>query len=193
MKRVCVFCGASKGLHPAFHATATDLGTAIVKAGLELVFGGGRVGLMGAVADAVLAAGGKAIGVIPRSLVEHELAHKGTELRIVQTMHERKALMAELSDGFIALPGGVGTLDEFFEIWTWAQLGIHRKPCALLNVNGYFDLLIEFLDRSAVTSGFIERKSRDIVMVDTTSESLLGRMQSFQSPDITRFMTLKDS
>jgi uncharacterized protein (TIGR00730 family) len=147
MKRICVFAGSSAGVRPEYLRAAADLGTVLAARGIELVYGGARVGMMGAVAGAVLAGGGRVTGVIPQALVEKEVAHDGlTELRVVTSMHQRKALMADLSDAFIALPGGWGTLDEMFEILTWAQLGLHRKPCGLLNVSGYFDRLLAFLD-----------------------------------------------
>src|SRR5438270_7385359 len=147
MKRVCVFCGSKSGGRPVFADTTRQFGATLAARGYELVFGAGHVGLMGVLADAVLAAGGKALGVIPQSLVDRELAHGSlTELQIVETMHQRKALMADLSDAFVALPGGFGTGDELFEILTWAQLGIHSKPIGLLNVAGYFDPMLAWLD-----------------------------------------------
>ncbi len=147
MGNVCVFCGSSFGASPVYATAARALGSLLAARGSTLVYGGSRVGLMGAVADAALAAGGKVIGVIPQSLVLKEVAHSGlTELRVVDSMHERKAMMADLSGGFIALPRGFGTFEEFCEVLTWAQLGLHRKPCALLNVNGYFDDLLRLFD-----------------------------------------------
>src|SRR3954447_20301237 len=158
MPRLCVFCGSSKGRLPVYAEGARLLGRAMVRAGLGLVFGAGHVGLMGVLADAVLAAGGEAVGVIPQALVDRELAHRRlTALHIVDTMHQRKALMADLSDAFLALPGGFGTLDELFEILTWAQLGIHAKPIGLLNVGGFFDLLLTWV-RHATTEGFIRQQ-----------------------------------
>ena len=189
MKAICVFCGASAGNQAVYTEAARTLGTTIAREGLTLVYGGGKVGLMGILADAALAAGGKVIGVIPEALCGLELAHQGlSELRVVPSMHERKALMAELSDGFIALPGGIGTLEEFFEIWTWCQLGIHRKPCALLNAGGYYDLLLAFLDRSVVSGGFVQQKSRDIVQVSTECEIILQRFRDYSAPDVRRFL-----
>lgn len=194
MKRICVFCGASAGNQSLYLEAARALGSAIAGAGLGLVFGGGKVGLMGAVADAALAAGGQVIGVIPAALRDLELGHEGvSELRVVNSMHERKATMAELSDGFIALPGGIGTLEEFFEIWTWAQLGIHRKPLGLLNVGGFYDLLLSFFDRSVVSSGFVEQKSRDVVLVANEPQQMLERFRNYQPPDIRRALTVKQS
>jgi uncharacterized protein (TIGR00730 family) len=187
MKRICVFCGAALGADPLYAEEAQKLGRMLAHEGLELVFGGGRVGLMGKIANAALAAGGKVIGVIPKSLRDIELDHRGlTEIHIVASMHERKALMEKLSDGFIAMPGGIGTLDEFFEIWTWAQLGIHRKPYGILNVKGYFDPLISFFDEKMVPEEFVEKRSRAAVMVETDPAVLLKRMRDFKAPDIRR-------
>ncbi len=172
MKRICLFCGSSPGVRPAYLDFARDFGTDLASRGLDLVYGGGRIGLMGAVADAVLAAGGKVIGVIPRSLADREVAHAGlTELHLVDTMHERKALMADLADGFAALPGGLGTLDEWFEIWTWAQLGYHQKPIGLLNFEGFFDPLLTFLDR-LVAEGFVRPEHRALAVVAPDSPTL---------------------
>src|SRR5438105_253290 len=155
MKRLCIFCGSAIGTNSRYAADALNLGALLVQEGWGLVFGGGHIGLMGVLADAVLEAGGEVIGVIPQALVDRELAHSGlTELRIVSTMHERKALMADLSHAFAGLPGGYGTADEFFEILTWAQLGIHHKPIGLLNTAGFFDPLLAWIDR-AVADGFI--------------------------------------
>jgi uncharacterized protein (TIGR00730 family) len=175
--RWCVFCGASSGHDPRYVAYAKTLGTAIAQAGIELVYGGGRTGLMGAVADAATAAGGSVIGIIPRQLDEREVAHQGiSDLRIVESMHERKALMAELSDGFIALPGGFGTFEEFCEAVTWVQLGIQHKPCVLANLDGYYDPLVAQFDRGFET-GFISPINRDIVTVVSSIEALLGLIQ----------------
>ena len=171
--RWCVFCGSSAGNDPRFLAYATALGTAFAERGIELVYGGGRVGLMGAVADAVLAGGGQVIGIIPHALEQKEVAHHGvTDLRITGSMHERKALMAELSDGFIALPGGYGTFEEYCEAVTWVQLGIHDKPCLLANLDGYYDPLVALFDR-AVSAGFVNAVNREIVRVVPTLEALL--------------------
>ena len=173
MNRICVFCGANPGNDPAFAAAARELGRTLVEQGLELVFGGSNVGLMREIADTVLAAGGTAVGVIPGFLVDREKAHQGlSELHVVDTMHERKALMVQLADGFVALPGGLGTLDETMEILSWAQLGLHDKPCGLFNVNGYFDLLIEFLDH-AVAHGFIRAEHRRILVAESSPGELL--------------------
>ncbi len=172
--RWCVFCGSSPGNDPRFIALARDVGTALGAAGNDLVYGGGRTGLMGAVADAAIAAGGHVIGVIPQHLEEREVAHQGlADLRVVGSMHERKALMAELSDGFIALPGGFGTFEEFCEVVTWVQLGIQNKPCLLANIGGYYDPLVAQFDLGC-DSGFISPANREIVHVVTSLEALLA-------------------
>ena len=172
MKRLCVYCGSSSGNSPAFTAAARELGEAIATRGIELVYGGARVGLMNEVADAALAKGGKVIGVLPRFMSTKELAHESlTELHLVDTMHQRKQLMAELSNGFVALPGGFGTFEEIFEVLTWSQLHLHRSPCALLNVAGYYDSLIEFLDGS-VKAGFVRQDLRDSLIVATSVSEL---------------------
>ena len=179
MQSVCVFCGSSVGTSPVYRATAARVGELIARRGLRLVYGGGNVGLMGVVADAALSAGGEVIGVIPETLMARELGHGGvTELHVVGTMHERKALMADLSDGFVALPGGFGTLEEFCEILTWAQLGIHRWPCGLLDVAGYWSSLCTLFD-SAVAEGFLHREHRALIIEDDDPERLLERMERF--------------
>ena len=179
MKRVCVFCGSSAGIRGDYSVAAQKLAAAMARRGLGLVYGGGNVGLMGMIADSMLQAGGEVIGVIPQHLVAKEVAHRGlTELRVVDTMHQRKALMNELSDAFIALPGGYGTLEEFFEILTWSQLGIHGKPSGLLNVSGYYDSLLAMLDH-AVAEGFLRTPFRELVMADTDADSLLQRLAVF--------------
>jgi hypothetical protein len=168
-----VFCGSAPGNDPRFIAYATAVGTALAEAGNEVVYGGGRTGLMGAVADAAVAAGGRVTGIIPQQLEDREVAHRGiSDLRIVGTMHERKALMAELSDGFVALPGGFGTFEEFCEAVTWVQLGIHLKPCVLANLAGYYDPLVAQFDHGRA-SGFISPANREIVQVVTDIEALL--------------------
>lgn len=173
LKRVCVYCGSRHGSRPAYDHAARELGTLLADRGIELVYGGGRVGLMGTIANAVLAAGGNVIGVIPETLVSKEIAHlELKDLRIVRSMHERKALMAELSDAFIAMPGGFGTLEEISEILTWSQLGLHRKPHGLLNVEGFYDGLLAFLDH-AVAEDFIRQKLRASVLVEKEPEALL--------------------
>src|SRR5919199_3791597 len=176
MRRVCVFCGSSPGADPAYAAAARRLAEVLVRRGIGLVYGGGSVGLMGVLADAALAAGGEVTGVIPRALQAREVGHAALpDLRVVETMHERKALMAELADGFVALPGGLGTLEEFFEVWTWAQLGIHAKPCGVLNVGGYFDPLLAFLDH-AVAEGFVRDAYRAMLLVAAEPAPLLDRL-----------------
>jgi uncharacterized protein (TIGR00730 family) len=176
MKSVCVFCGSGSGAEPAFTTAARALGTALAENGRSLVYGGARVGLMGAMADAALAAGGRVIGVIPRALVEMEVAHRGlTELRTVDSMHERKAQMADLAGAFVALPGGLGTLEEIFEVWTWAQLGLHRKPLGFLNVRDFYRPLLSFLDR-LVALGFLRQEHREMVVVEDDPVTLLDRL-----------------
>ncbi len=188
MKAVCVFCGSSSGVLPAYRAAAEQLARAIVDAGLTVVYGGGRVGLMGVLGDAAMAVGGRVIGVTPRRLVEKEVAHHGlTELRVVDSMHERKAMMAELSDAFIAMPGGVGTFEEFFEVLTWSQLGFHAKPCGLLNVAGYYDPLLAFLDHS-VEQGFVRAEHRAIVLNDSEPTALLERLAGFDMPIVPKWI-----
>jgi uncharacterized protein (TIGR00730 family) len=182
MKRVCVFCGSSPGGNLQYAAVTTQLGGLLARHGLALVYGGGNVGLMGMLADAVMKDGGHVIGVIPQSLVDLEVAHAGLpDLRIVASMHERKALMADLADGFIALPGGLGTLEEFCEILTWAQLGLHQKPCGLVNVAGYFDHLMAFLDHS-VGERFLRPEHRGMVLVEADPEKLLDRFAAYLPP-----------
>lgn len=182
MRRVCVFCGSSPGRDPRYVAAAREMALALVARGEGLVFGGGSVGLMGVLADALLAAGGEALGVIPHGLVAREIAHRSlTEMRVVPSMHARKALMAELSDAFVALPGGFGTFEELLEMVTWAQLGIHRKPIGLLNVAGYYDSLIALVDH-AVREGFVPPGNRGLILVDGEPGPLLERLSAYQSP-----------
>ncbi len=182
MKTVCVFCGSQSGFNPVYAAAARGLGGELARRGLGLVYGGGRVGLMGELATAVLAAGGKVVGVIPHALSAKEIAFAGaTELLVVDTMHARKALMADRSDGFVALPGGYGTCDELFEILTWAQLGIHRKPVGLLNVKGFFTPLLGWLDH-VVAEGLLKPKHRDLLLVSDTVGDLLDRLANYAPP-----------
>lgn len=177
MKRVCIFCGSSPGTDPAFAQAARDLAAGLASSGLEIVYGGAKCGLMGIVADAALQAGGRVIGVLPRALQQKELAHPTlTELHLVTSMHERKALMADLSDAFVALPGGFGTLDEFCEILTWAQLGIHAKPCGLLNVNHFFDGFLAQV-QSGIANGLTRSEHAKLIRVAITPEALLRRLQ----------------
>jgi uncharacterized protein (TIGR00730 family) len=173
--RVCVYCGSSTGNDPRFAAVARAFGAALARAGIGVVYGGGRVGLMGAVADAALEAGGEVIGVIPRFLEEREVAHHGVDLRVVESMHERKQLMSELSDAFVALPGGFGTFEEFFEIVTWVQLGLIDAPCIVANVDGYYDALIALID-GAVANGFIQARTRAIVESYASLDEVLARL-----------------
>jgi uncharacterized protein (TIGR00730 family) len=176
MKRVAVYCGSNMGADPAFETLARDLGREMARRGLGLVYGGGLRGLMGVVADAVLDAGGEAYGVIPQALVDLEVAHRGlTELHTVTTMHERKALMTELTDAFVAIPGGIGTLDELFEAWTWNALGYHAKPFALLNINGFWDGLIGFLDHVTM-SGFMSPARREQLLVADSIDEALDKL-----------------
>jgi uncharacterized protein (TIGR00730 family) len=185
MRRLCVFCGSSTGSAAVYAEQARRLGQAIAARGLGLVFGGGHIGLMGVLADAVLQAGAEAIGVIPQALVDKELAHdRLTELHVVSTMHQRKALMADLADGFAALPGGFGTADELFEILTWAQLGLHAKPIGLLNTAGYFDPLLAWLDR-AVAEGFVKRQHRGLLLEADEPERLLDLLSSYRAGEAT--------
>ena len=180
MKRIAVYCGSRPGIRPAYAAAAAELGALLAREKIELVYGGGAVGLMGVVADAVLQHGGHVIGVIPKKLVIKEVVHeKLPDLRIVEDMHERKALMAELADGFIALPGGFGTYEEFFEILAWGQLGWHRKPLALFDVDGFYHSLLRFLDH-ATTEGFVRAQHRELLLLGTTAEDVLARMRQFQ-------------
>ena len=182
MQSLCVFCGSSSGANPAYAEAACATGRALAQRGIALVYGGGHVGLMGEVADAALAAGGQAIGVMPRHLVEREIAHQNlTRLDVVESMHERKARMGELADGFIALPGGAGTLEELFEQWTWAQLGRHAKPCAVLNVAGYYDALLAQA-RHMVDEGFMKRDYLDMLIVAPNIEEILAGMAAYQPP-----------
>jgi len=182
MKSICVFCGSSSGFDPRFAEAARAVGDHLASADVRLIYGGGKIGLMGTLADAALAAGGEVIGVIPRMLIEREVGHEGlTELRIVESMLERKTHMVELSDGFIALPGGTGTLDELFEVWTWAQLGLHTKPLGILDVAGFYGGLIEFLDHVA-RQGFARQEQRSMLLIDDDPGRLLDRMRAFRSP-----------
>jgi uncharacterized protein (TIGR00730 family) len=181
LKRVCVYCGSHPGNDPAHTGAVEELARALVERGIGVVFGGGQVGLMGTLADTALAAGGEVIGIIPRALDRREVSHKGvTELHVVESMHERKAMMAELSDAFIAATGGIGTLEELIEIYTWSQLGIHRKPVALYDVNGYWDHLAAWLDR-AVEEGFLPVSTREMLFTDADPRQLLDRLQEWIS------------
>ncbi|TLP44861.1 TIGR00730 family Rossman fold protein [Cohaesibacter sp. CAU 1516] len=182
MKSICIFCGASWGRKKEFEQAAITLSKEIVRRGYRVVYGGSSVGLMGVVADAALEAGGEVIGVLPDALMRKEVDHKGlTELHIVDSMHTRKAMMVELSDGFVSLPGGAGTMDEMFEVWTWGMLGWHGKPSALLNVDGYYDHLIKFFD-NMVAEAFVKQGHRDMLIVEEEVTALLDRMEGYQAP-----------
>src|SRR5947208_3753235 len=181
--RLGVFCGSGLGNAAAFREQVGALGHLLADEGIGLVYGGARVGLMGVLADSVLAHGGEVIGVIPRALVHREIAHATlTELRVVESMHERKALMADLANGFLTLPGGAGTMDEFFEAWTWGQLGLHVKPCGLLNIAGYYDGLLAFIDR-AMTMGFLSSRHREMLVVESDARALLHRFTCYSPPE----------
>lgn len=189
MKYVCVFCGSSMGVQPAYQQAAVAMGKALARRELGLVYGGGNVGLMSTIADATLAAGGEVIGVIPDFLVAKEIAHTGlTQLHIVNSMHERKTMMAQLSDAFVALPGGYGTLEEFCEILTWAQLGLHQKPFGLLNVNGYYSSLLKFFDQ-AVTEEFLRPIHRCLVLQASEPENLLDLLADYQPQNVDKWIS----
>lgn len=188
LRRVCVFCGSNAGVRPEYCLAAQALGRELVRRDLGLVYGGASIGCMGAVADAVLEAGGEVVGVMPQNLIEKEIAHKGLgELHVVGSMHERKALMAELSDAFIALPGGMGTLEEICEVVTWAQLGLHEKPCGLLDVAGYYSLLARFLDHVS-NEQFMKPEHRDIIMTADTPSELLNLFEAYVPPQVTKWI-----
>jgi uncharacterized protein (TIGR00730 family) len=188
LRRVCVFTGSSPGRRPSYRDAAADLGRVLAARGLGVVYGGARVGLMGVLADATLAAGGQVIGIIPDALVAKEVAHAGlSDLRVVESMHERKALMVELSDAFVALPGGFGTLDELFEMLTWAQLGLHGKPCGLLDVEGYFDHLLAFLEH-CVGEGFVRREHAALVSVASSPAALLDKLAGPRPPAVAKWI-----
>ena len=188
-----MFCGSNTGSDPAYVEAARTLGSLFAREGIALVYGGGSVGLMGELADAVLGSGGEVIGVIPHALWAREVGHRGlTDLRIVDTMHERKALMADLADAFIALPGGLGTLEEIFEVWTWAQLGLHQKPLGFLDVNGFYAPLMDFLDR-ATRARFVRDQHRAIALVARDPEALLRRFESWEAPRVEKWITREET
>ena len=192
-RRICVFCGSSSGTRQSYAEAATTMARHHVANRIGIVYGGGKVGLMGTLADAALQNGGEVIGVIPQSLVEKEVSHSGlSDLRVVGSMHERKALMAELSDGFIALPGGFGTLEEFCEVLTWTQLGLHRKPCGFLNIEGYYDQLLSFFDH-AVAEQFLKPVHRRMVISDSCPESLVCRLLDYEVPLVDKWIGLKQT
>lgn len=188
MKRVCVFCGSSPGRRPEYRAAAEEMGTALVRRNIALVYGGTSVGLMGVLADAVLRAGGEAVGVIPERLMKREVGHNGlTKLHLVGSMHERKALMADLSDAFVAMPGGYGTLEEFCEVVTWAQLGLHAKPCGILNVSGYYSPLLAMLDH-AVEERFLKVENRSLVLARDSVEELLEALEEWRPMGVEKWL-----
>ena len=193
MKRLCVYCGSSSGRLPDYAQVARQLARAMVNRNIGLVYGGASVGIMGEIANAVLEEGGDVIGIIPKGLFRKEVAHTGiTELREVDSMHDRKSLMADLSDGFIALPGGLGTIEEIFEIITWSQLGMHRKPCGLLNVCHYYDKLIGFLDH-AVSEQFIKEAHHSTILVDECPEALLEKFEVYEAPETVKWVDRKST
>lgn len=193
MRSICVYCGSSSGFDSTYIDAARAFGALLGRRGLNVVYGGGDVGLMGAVADATLAAGGEVVGVIPQGLVDREVAHGGlTELHIVHSMHERKALMAELSDAFVALPGGLGTLEELFEILTWAQLGLHHKPVGILNVAGYYDALVAFVDHT-VEAGFVRPQHRELFVAHDNAEALLAAMDDWTPQPIRKWLGMDET
>lgn len=187
-RRLCVFCGSNSGSSAAYANAAVAMGRLLVERGIELVYGGGNIGLMGVLADAMLEADGRVIGVIPESLMAREVGHLGlTDLRIVKSMHERKALMSDLSDGFIAMPGGFGTFEEFCEVVTWSQLGIHAKPCGLLNIENYYDSLLGLFDH-AVSEGFLRKENRRLVVADRDPAGLLAKMATFEAAAVGKWI-----
>lgn len=191
MRRICVYCGSKAGGRPVYHDLAETLAVELTRRDIGLVYGGASVGVMGGIADAVLSRGGEAIGVIPQMLVDKEVAHTGlSQLHVVHSMHERKATMADLAEGFIALPGGLGTLEELFEILTWSQLGLHDKPCGLLNAAGYYADLIRFLEH-AVAEGFVKPEHRNLLLLDEHPDQLLDKMQAF-SPAVREQLIRRD-
>ena len=191
IKRIAVFCGSNSGARPEYIAGARSLGKLLSDRGIGVVYGGSNVGLMAALANEVLDNQGEIIGVIPQMLVQREVAHTEVQdLRIVGSMHERKAMMAELCDGFVALPGGIGTLEEFFEVWTWAQLGVHEKPCGLLNVAGYFDGLLSFIDR-AVEEKFVRAVHREMLIVEEDPVLLLERFGTYEPPRVVKWINVE--
>ncbi len=188
IKRICVYAGSNPGNDDRYRAATQDLAHSLVRLGIGIVYGGGNVGLMGELADTVLAAGGEVVGIMPRQLVEKEVAHLGlTDLQVVESMHERKAAMADLSDAFVALPGGIGTLEEIIEVYTWSQLGLHQKPCALLNINGYYEGLTAFLDH-AVVEGFLNGSHRGLLVVIERPEELVESLERWDPPQLDKVL-----
>lgn len=192
IKSICVYCGSRPGRLETYAEAATALAEALVKRNIRLIYGGASIGIMSMVADTVLQLGGEVVGVIPEALLGKEVAHTGlTELHVTHSMHERKTMMADLADGFIALPGGIGTLEEMFEIWTWAQLGFHHKPCGMLNVSGYYDKLNAFLDHM-LSEQFVEPHQREMMMVEQDAERLLDRFSDYESPVVKMWLEAED-
>ncbi len=192
MRSITVFCGSNSGFRGEYAEAARQLGALFVREGIGLVYGGGKVGLMGIIADQVMNLGGRVTGIIPESLEKKEVGHRDvTELLVVGSMHERKALMAERADGFIAMPGGIGTFEEFFEILTWAQLGFHQKPCAILNISGYYDGLLALCDQ-AVNEGFLRREHRRLILEDSDPERLLAKMRDFTPSTLEKWLDQAD-
>lgn len=193
MKSVCVYCGSSMGAKPEYAQAAQAFGRALVDAGCSLVYGGGRVGLMGVIADEVLAAGGRVVGVIPELLVDKEVGHKGlTELHVVPDMHHRKRMMADLSDAFVALPGGAGTLEELFEVFTWAQLGYHKKAIGLYDIGGYYAPLVAMLEHT-VREGFMQHAYLDMLQIDADAQSLLDKLRAYRPPGLDKWATQREA
>ncbi|MDQ3019575.1 MAG: TIGR00730 family Rossman fold protein [Bacteroidota bacterium] len=192
MKRICVFCGSNSGNGVNHLLSAQKLGKILAEENLELVYGGGNVGIMGELANTVLQYNGKVIGVIPEDLVAREAALKEvTELKIVKSMHERKSMMSDLSDGYIAMSGGIGTLEEFFEVWTWAQLGIHNKPIGILNIDNYYNLLIDFINKS-VEDGFVKKETLDMIIIEKDPATLLQNMKEFKPVNVKKWIGKED-
>ncbi|HTH73489.1 MAG TPA: TIGR00730 family Rossman fold protein [Trinickia sp.] len=193
MKSICVYCGSSMGAKPEYAQAAQAFGRALVDAGCSLVYGGGRVGLMGVIADEVLAAGGRVVGVIPELLVDKEVGHQGlTELHVVPDMHHRKRMMADLSDAFVALPGGAGTLEELFEVFTWAQLGYHKKAIGLYDISGYYAPLTAMLEHT-VREGFMQKAYLDMLQIDADARSLLGKLRAYHPPGLDKWATQREA
>jgi uncharacterized protein (TIGR00730 family) len=193
LSAICVFCGSNAGADPAYLGAAQTVGRGLAERGIRVIYGGAKVGMMGALADAARGAGGEVVGVIPRQMLDREIGHTGIDdLRVVGSMHERKALMTELADAFIALPGGIGTLDELFEAYTWAQLGIHAKPLGLLDVAGYFERLVAFLDH-AVAERFLRAQTRDMLLVADDLDALLAALQAWRQAPVSKWMDLDDA
>jgi uncharacterized protein (TIGR00730 family) len=193
VRRVCVYAGSNPGSDPAYAEAAAAFAATMAERGIGLVYGGGKVGLMGVLADTMLARGGEAIGVMPQSLIDREIGHPGlTELKVVDSMHERKALMAELSDAFVAVPGGIGTLEELIEVYTWSQLGIHDKACGVLNVKGYYDHLAALLDH-AVAEGFLRPQHRAVLSVASEPAELLDRLAAYEAPTVGKWLELDET